>query len=138
MIKEYLKNKGISTYSLAQKTGVSYSTVNDIVNRKTNIENVRLGVAKALSDALEINLDELIELCSDARRTVSPEYGAVCDIISKNKSYYADFTYQGEPVSLRLCKVTQRVERYVDIIAGWEADKYIAARRLKEAKWNTF
>ena len=73
-------------------------------------------------------------VCKD----LSPEYGAVCDIISKNKSYYADFTYQGEPVSLRLCKVTQRVERYVDIIAGWEADKYIAARRLKEAKWNTF
>ncbi len=132
MLKQYIEEKNISIYSLAKKCRISYSALNDLANGKTDINNMRLGAATRLAEALETDIPRLINLCRCEQQTVSPKYGLDLKITAKNKSYYAEFTYMGEPVSLRLCKVSERNSQYADIIAGWEADKYAAKKNLKE------
>ena len=131
VIKEYLKKRNISVYSLAKKTGASYSTLNDLVNGKTDIENVRLGLAMSISNALGTSLDELIELCRNNWTISTSQYSIPCRITSKNKSYYADFEYDGRHVSLNLCRVNERTTDYICTIADWEVDKYVTKEKME-------
>ncbi|MCR4605842.1 MAG: helix-turn-helix transcriptional regulator, partial [Eubacterium sp.] len=61
-MKEYLKQHNISIYNLSKQTGIPYSTLNDIINRKTDIDNVRFGHIKALSSFLGLSLDQFAGL----------------------------------------------------------------------------
>ena len=132
MLKQYLEEKNISIYSLAKECGISYSALNDLANGKTDVNNMRLGAALELSEALGTDLQTFIRLCTYEQLITSPKNGIRCRITVKNKSYYADFIWHGEPVSLRLCKVSERNAEYVDIVAGWEADKFAAQKRMEE------
>jgi len=40
MLNEWMEQKKISRYRLAKNSGIPYSTVNDICNGKTQLENV--------------------------------------------------------------------------------------------------
>ena len=132
MLKDYLSKNNISVYSLAKRSGVSYSMLNDLSNGKTCIENIRLGYAISVAEALEINLSELISICKNELYCESEKYRAGCRITAKNKSYYADFTYKGSPVQIRLCKVNEQNTEYIRTIASWQVDHYISNRRMEE------
>ena len=52
MLKEYLQKNNISVYKLSKKSDVPYSTLNDLVNLKLPVENIRAGQLKSIADAL--------------------------------------------------------------------------------------
>ena len=58
MLKDYLSTHNISIYSLSKRSGISYSTLNDIVNCKVEIANVKSGILYSLAKVLEISMDE--------------------------------------------------------------------------------
>ena len=67
-IKQYLEDKKISIYKVANSAVVAYPTVFNIVNGKVDILNCALGVVKKIADALGLTIDELLTLC-DKNRT---------------------------------------------------------------------
>lgn len=60
-LNEYLKQINISVYALSKASGVPYSTVLGICRGKANIEECRLGTLRAIADALNVNLMDLID-----------------------------------------------------------------------------
>ena len=54
LIDEYIKNKKISLYKLAELSGVSYPTVYNLVNGKSDINNCALGKVLPIAKALDI------------------------------------------------------------------------------------
>ena len=60
-LNEYLKHINMSVYALSKASGVPYSTVLGICRGKANIEECRLGTLRALADALDVNLMDLID-----------------------------------------------------------------------------
>lgn len=60
--KELLKAKGITSYALAKNTGIPYTTINDLVNGKTIIQNTSLKHALLIADCLDIDVRELTNI----------------------------------------------------------------------------
>lgn len=61
-LKELLNHKNISGYSLSKGTGISYTTICDLINGKTNINNIALKHAILIADFLNIDVKELANL----------------------------------------------------------------------------
>lgn len=59
MLKEYLKQEGISIYAIARKSGLPYSTVNDLVNGKVRIDRIVRLYEKKM-EALDVHRMSLI------------------------------------------------------------------------------
>lgn len=57
--KDLLTKKKITGYALAKNTGIPYTTINDLINGRTIIQNVSLKNAVLISDFLNIDLKEL-------------------------------------------------------------------------------
>ena len=61
LIKNILEEKNISIYRLSQMSHVPYATLNDIVNKKTNIMKCNVETIYALAKALDVSMEALIE-----------------------------------------------------------------------------
>ncbi len=131
MLKAHLKKRGISVYALAKETGVPYSTLNDLVNGKVRAENCKAGLLFSVSRALNITMDEAYQMCSREEQITRNSYGIETSIAVKNKSYYANFEYDGGPVEIRLCKISEDSSFYIDEIAAWRSEDYIRQRRME-------
>ena len=59
MLKDLIEEKRISAYELSAKSGVPYSTLLDIINGKTNIQNTSAKVLYNLSKTIGISMEEL-------------------------------------------------------------------------------
>ena len=133
MLKEYLKERNISIYSLAKSSGVPYSTLNDICNGKVVIENCKAGIIKKLADSLGITMDALYELAEPEKRIVHvAEYNKDAEIKVRNKRYKAAFEYNGEQIELDVCKVSENNTVYVDNFTEWSVEGYMEDRFLEE------
>ena len=62
-IKQYLEDKKISIYRVANNAAVAYPTVFNIVNGKVDILNCAFGIVKKIANALNLSIDELFTLC---------------------------------------------------------------------------
>ena len=131
MLKDHLKQKGISVYALSKSSGVSYSTLNDLVNGKVEIDNCRVSIVRALSAALCLSMDSFYDLCAERNHLVRNSYGVNANLIVRNKSYCLEFEYDGKPVKLVLCKVNDDTSYYIDDIASWRVDGYIREKRVQ-------
>lgn len=58
MLKDVFTEKGISIYHAAKESGISYRTLNDIVNQKVDISNVKSGILHALAGVLQISMEQ--------------------------------------------------------------------------------
>ena len=132
MLKTYLIEKNISVYALSKKSGIAYSTLNDLSNGKVDIENCRLSLARKLAVSLGVSIDELCAICAPGHRTVTGSYGGDINIKIHNKSYHVDFSYGDELIEMKLCKVNDDSSFYIDDIAKWRVDSYIMNRRMEE------
>ncbi len=54
-----MKEKGFSVYRLSKLSGVPYSTLSDLLNHKTLIENISLKTAFHIAKALDVGVDFL-------------------------------------------------------------------------------
>lgn len=134
MIKEYLKKQNISIYELSKKSGVPYSTVNDLCNGKVLIENCKFGMVKKLADALFLSLEEFYDISKRDEPMIVhvSKYDKDVEIKIKNKRYVACFEYNGEPVELDVCKVQETNTFYVEDMTEWKLEDFIAEKHMEE------
>ena len=126
---KYLVDNNISVKELSQKTKIPYSTLNDIVNGKTDINKVRYGYIKTLAKALGLSLEEFDRLFT-RKESVKVDYGFTINV--KNKSYYLVCEDVSKPVYL--CKVNELNSFYIHTIAKWKYDEIQRKGTLSE--WN--
>lgn len=132
MIRDYIRDAGISVYALARKGGIPYSTLNDLINGKVEIDNCKVGMVRCLADALGLSLDEVYSLCTAPDIMVCNSYGVESRVSVRAKTYFAHFEYRGEPVELELCRVNDDSTFYLDEIVRWRTERYIRDRRMAE------
>ena len=132
MLKDYLAERHVSMYSLAVRSGVPYSTVNDLANGRIEVENCRAGVLKKIADALSITMDELYEQCYSEMAFFLEKQKLSVRVRAKNKTYYAEFYDGDEPVAMEICDVNLDTAAFIRSLAKWTAEDYFEQR-----EWET-
>ena len=125
VIKSFIKEKGYNIRSLAQATGIPYSSLNDIVNGKIAIDNVALWKCRAIACELGITIEELYDMCFNEGTII---IGEDASAIVKNQSYY--FKYKDE--EKYLCKVNEYNSGVVREIATWEYEDIKSQEQIDE------
>ena len=120
MLKDYLSTHNISIYSLSKRSGISYSTLNDIVNCKVEIANVKSGILYSLAKVLEISMDELFVLCKHEIIVQSERFHINGFVEKKNKKYYLHFAHKHKEYGYELCPVKRESSMFINSIALWE------------------
>ena len=126
MLKEFLQQKDLSIYKLAGISGIPYSTLNDIVNHKVDIANIRAGIVFRLADSLNMSMDELYELCTNQITVYLEEFSAQGIVNIKNKKYVLEFQYQNKEFTDELCPVKKEATMFIESIARWQMEKLIS------------
>lgn len=131
MLKQFIKEQGLSLAKLAAKTGIPYSTLNDMVNHKIAMDNCKAGYVRRLAGALEIPMETVMDL--NTMETSSIEFlnkdvSAKLDV--RRKAYHVTFRYQDQDVDLELGPVNKATTYYAREMARWAVEDYIA-----EAEW---
>lgn len=133
MLRTYLSTHNISIYSISKISGISYSTLNDIVNDKVEIANVKAGILYALAKAMNISMDQLYELCMEEIIVRSDRYNINGFVSRKNKKYYLSFEYNHKKHEYELCPVKKESALFIDSIALWEMEKRLLDFEMEEA-----
>ena len=133
MLKTYLTTHNISIYSVSKSSGISYSTLNDIVNCKVEIENVKAGILHVLAMTLGISMDDLYELCRDDIIVHSERYRVDGFVSKKNKKYYLNFEYNHQGHEYELCPVKKEASLFIDSIALWEMERRLSDFEMEES-----
>lgn len=62
-IEQFLRDKKISMYELAERSGLSYSVVHNLIKGKSDIHNCTVDTAARLARVLDISIEDLMLLC---------------------------------------------------------------------------
>lgn len=133
MLKEYLQKNNISVYKLSKKSDVPYSTLNDLVNLKLPVENIRAGQLKSIADALDVEMDELYNLCIYRKKVFSEKYNVYGDVLIRQKSFYIVFCQSGKKYTREVMPVKHESTLYIDILAQWKLDEELSKLELEAA-----
>lgn len=133
MLKTYLQENNISLYKLSQKSLVPYSTLNDLVNYKLPVSNLKCGQLHALSDALKLTMDELYKLLSHDRTVHSDQYNISGKIAVKHKTYYLTFEKDGVRYEDKILPVKQEATLVIEELAKWKLEEHLAEILMEEA-----
>lgn len=68
-IMEFLKEKGLSRYSLSKTSGVSWATLADICSGKTSLNRCSAETRSELSKALNLSIEEILKLEPEDSKT---------------------------------------------------------------------
>ena len=137
LLKEYLSEQNKSIYGIAKECGVPYSTLNDFVNGKVRASQCKAGMIRGVAQSLGISMDELYDMSEKSDDEINDvhvvtSYGIPVSVRVRHKSYQAEFIYDGEPVTLDLCKVSGPTQFYIKEIAKWRAEGYIRNRHMED------
>lgn len=132
MLIDYLKKNKISIYSLSKKSGVAYTTVNDLANGRVDVENCKAGILKKLSWVLSIGMDELYDVCRDEKVFYSQRRKTEVRVKVSDKKYYADFFYNGNLLTIPVAPVNEGTSYYIDELSVWKVEEAIDEYVLKE------
>lgn len=132
MLKQYLKQKNISIYKLAALSEIPYSTLNDIVNHKVDIANIRSGIVFKLAKILDISMDELYELCSRKISVRTDKYAIEGNVFIKNKSYVLVFRFDDKEFIDEICPVKRESSMFIESIARWQMEKMIQRYEMEK------
>ncbi len=122
-----LCGKKIKCKEMSDTTGIPYSTLNDIINGKTDPGQMRFSYAKKMADYLEITLDELYEELTGKDQIELHIDGG--EILVRNKSYYLRCQAYAEKL-IKLCKVNKTNTYFVRDLAQWKIEEL-----KEEAEW---
>lgn len=89
MFKQYLKNKNISIYKLAEISKVPYTTINELVNGKKSVSDCKIKTIENLAKALNISIESLLNLLNNKKKILSNTWEE-----NKNKVFYFPVIYQ--------------------------------------------
>lgn len=133
MLKTYIQTHNISIYSVSKSSKIPYSTLNDIVNGKVEITNVKAGILHALAKALGISMDALYELCRNEIIVRSERYNIDGFVSRKNKKFILCFEYNHKEHEYELCPVKKEASLFINSIALWEMEKHLLDFEMEEA-----
>ena len=126
-LRELITDKNITIYGLCKETGIPYTTINDLVNNKTSIQNIYLKHAYKIAKALNVSIEYLIELETPVfiefryfRNNVLHELKAKGDIcfineIIKNKEIDYYYKNDGKEYALYLLALIDYLSRLNNI-----------------------
>lgn len=63
MLNQYLKTKQISIYRLSKISGVPYTTLNELIIGKREIDDCSVKTVRLISSVLNVSMDELYQIC---------------------------------------------------------------------------
>ena len=137
LLKEYLNERNKSIYGIAKESGVPYSTLNDFVNGKVRASQCRAGMIREVARALDLTMDELYDMSEKSDDQVNAvhvvtSFGIPVSVAVRHKWYIETFMYDGEPVTIELCKVSGPSQFYIKEIAKWRAEEYISNRHMQD------
>ncbi len=66
-IEQFIRSRKLSLYELAERSGLSYSVVHNLVKGKSDIRKCTLDTAHRMANVLEISIEDLMLLCSKGR-----------------------------------------------------------------------
>lgn len=72
-IMQFIKEKGLSRYSLSKTSGIPWATLSDICSGKTSLSRCSAQTLSKLSKALGLTMEEILELETDASKPGKPE-----------------------------------------------------------------
>ena len=124
-LKEYCKEKKISARSIAENCHIPYSTVNDLLNGKTELGRASFGVISEIADFLDFGLDEFRMMFE--MKGFQPDR-SVPGVIIRNKRYF--LLWDGKRIDL--CKVTRLNKSNIEDIAEWTARDLMIQKALEE------
>ena len=111
-LKEYCKDHKITARHISEDCGIPYSTVNDLMNGKTELRRTSFGVISDIADFLGLDLDEFRSMFEERHQNLGE---AELDLIVRNKRYL--LLWEGKRVDL--CKASLLNKAYIADIAGW-------------------
>lgn len=133
MLKEFLKEQHISIYKLAKLSNVPYSTVNDLVNYKLSVENIRAGQLKSMADVLCVDLGTLYDMCVFRKSIYSKKYKISAKIEINQKKYCLSYIRNGKEYYCEILPVKNDVTTYIEVLAEWKLDEEIEKLQLEDA-----
>ena len=63
VIDDWMKQKNLSRYELSKKSGIPYTTLTDLIQKRTRLEKSSAETVYKLSKVMGISRDELFLLC---------------------------------------------------------------------------
>lgn len=133
MLKSFLQERNITVYKLAKDSRIPYSTLNDLVNHKLPVENMRCGQLRVLANALGLDMDTLYNMCSHCPTVVSDRYGVCADITVKHKCFWLSFQKNGKQYACEILPIKQEAFRYLEILAVWKLNEILAQMEMEAA-----
>lgn len=132
MLKEFIHRQNLSIYKLSEISGIPYSTLNDIMNHKVDIANIRAGIVFKLANILNISMDELYELCTNQITIYLEGHSTIGIVKIKNKKYMLEFQYQNRKFTNVLCPVKKEATMFIESIARWQMEKMISNYEMEK------
>ena len=62
VIDDWMKQKNLSRYELSKKSGIPYTTLTDLIQKRTRLEKSSAETVNKLSKVMGISMDELFML----------------------------------------------------------------------------
>ena len=140
MIQDVLKNKNMTIYRLAKKSGVPYATVNDICNGKARLEKCSAETIYRIAHALEITIEDLLAPIMAERPNFENFKSAICQRVKEmgdipfiietleSEDIRTYFDWRWYPESLYLLAMLDFLSRENDVPL---CDEYNDLRRCK-------
>ncbi len=91
-IKNYLKIKNIKISELSKITQIPYTTINEIVNKKVDIDRVYTGTSIKLAHACGLEFNQFYKMCKEGIETDELQDS---EILIRNKKYYLKYNING-------------------------------------------
>ena len=121
-----LKNSGMSMYALSKRSGVPYTTINELHSCKNDINQCAASTLWRLAAALDVPAEDLLNVISYLDG-VRGKYRGISYVWISDKTSRISFEYNGKTVTLdtgKYLNMPSRIE-YYGIIAGWMIRDYI-------------
>lgn len=87
MFKKYLLDKKISVYKLSEISNIPYTTLNELINGKKNINDCKIKTIECLSKSLNISIESLLNMLNNRKVNISNSWED-----NKNKIFYFPVT----------------------------------------------
>ena len=126
--KDFIKEKNISLRTLSFETGIPYSTLSDLANERTDIEQMRFGYVMKIASFFSMSPEALYDICKP--KIPQPDDG---ELFIKNKKYYLKYKTGDGEREIPLHSVTGDIKPFIKELATWTMDDIRQKEQLE--KW---
>lgn len=126
-LKKELANRDISIYEMSKKTGIPYSTLNDIVNEKIGINRIKLENAVKIAEYLHITIEELYIYNHIQEITFIDEFCGIHTgmLFAQDGIFYLKYQNGNKEETCDICPVNKFNIPFIDDFAEWTLKKIV-------------